>query len=291
VRSDIALPDLAPWQGDDRSPDVIFRLGQAPERPGDPVFVGSFVQAWPDGAHRFYPAHGAVYDIDAQGREVVIDAAEPASADVRVFLLSAVLSALCLKRQLFPLHASAVRIDGVAVAFVGLSGVGKSTIAAALMRQGHSVLADDLTAVEAGAVGGPMVWPTFPYLKLCGDALEHLHLQSIGKAPNKLKLDKHYVSATDRFTRDPVPLRALLHLGWAPDQGIVIERLRGAAAVRAAIHSIYRHRLASHLVPERQLRATINQLCAGVPVHAVTQRPPAVTVEQFLDRIRAELSA
>ena len=115
---------------------------------GDPVAAGTFVEAWPDGSHRFAHNDHGIYDVDREGREVIVETGDPAAAEVRVFLLTAVLSALCLKRQLFPLHASAAVVDGGAVAFVGSSGVGKSTIAAALMRQGHMVLADDLTVID-----------------------------------------------------------------------------------------------------------------------------------------------
>lgn len=48
-----------------------------------------------------------------------------------------------------PLHASAVAIDGRAVVFVGGTGLGKSTLAAALCeRGGASLLADDAVVIE-----------------------------------------------------------------------------------------------------------------------------------------------
>jgi hypothetical protein len=48
-----------------------------------------------------------------------------------------------------PLHASAVAIDGRAVVFVGGTGLGKSTLAAALCdRCGGSLLADDAVVIE-----------------------------------------------------------------------------------------------------------------------------------------------
>jgi hypothetical protein len=48
-----------------------------------------------------------------------------------------------------PLHASAVAIDGRAVVFVGGTGLGKSTLAAALCdRIGASLLADDAVVIE-----------------------------------------------------------------------------------------------------------------------------------------------
>ncbi len=45
-------------------------------------------------------------------------------------------------------HASAVEIDGVAIAFLGESGKGKSTLAASFARNGHAFLTDDGLRVE-----------------------------------------------------------------------------------------------------------------------------------------------
>lgn len=46
------------------------------------------------------------------------------------------------------LHASAVRLDGHAVAFVGASGMGKSTLAAALCGHGCALVTDDVLRVD-----------------------------------------------------------------------------------------------------------------------------------------------
>lgn len=58
------------------------------------------------------------------------------------------------------LHASAVDVDGAAVAFVGQSGRGKSTMAALLCAAGHRLVTDDVLLVEPGppatCAGGSM---------------------------------------------------------------------------------------------------------------------------------------
>jgi hypothetical protein len=48
------------------------------------------------------------------------------------------------------LHASAVSIDGAAIAFVGQSGRGKSTIAALLCVAGAELVTDDVLTIDAG---------------------------------------------------------------------------------------------------------------------------------------------
>jgi energy-coupling factor transporter ATP-binding protein EcfA2 len=46
------------------------------------------------------------------------------------------------------LHGGAVDIGGTAVAFVGHSGAGKSTLTAAMVREGHAYLADEVVALD-----------------------------------------------------------------------------------------------------------------------------------------------
>lgn len=68
----------------------------------------------------------------------------------RVEVLSAgtVLAALCMLDGFLTIHASAVEHDGTAVAFVGGSGAGKSTIAALACVGGALLVTDDVLRVE-----------------------------------------------------------------------------------------------------------------------------------------------
>jgi hypothetical protein len=51
------------------------------------------------------------------------------------------------------LHASAVAVDGSALAFVGPSNQGKSTLAALLCSEGASLIADDVLVIDLGTAG------------------------------------------------------------------------------------------------------------------------------------------
>ena len=64
------------------------------------------------------------------------------------YLLGQVLSFSLLSFGYEPLHATAVVIDGSAVAFLGDCGDGKSTLGAALVARGFPLLTDDVLALE-----------------------------------------------------------------------------------------------------------------------------------------------
>src|SRR5262245_55213819 len=70
-------------------------------------------------------------------------------------------------------HASAVIGEHGAVAFVGPSGSGKSTVAAALARQGYSLVTDDCLVVDLKRRPAHVI-PTYAGLRLWPDAMRAL---------------------------------------------------------------------------------------------------------------------
>src|SRR5579884_261819 len=72
-----------------------------------------------------------------------------------------------------PLHASGVALDGHAIAIVGDSGAGKSTIAAELVLRGSRLLADDVVAVRVEA-GRVIAYPGLGLMSLRRDAVQRI---------------------------------------------------------------------------------------------------------------------
>jgi hypothetical protein len=68
------------------------------------------------------------------------------------------------------LHASAVTLDGAALAFVGRSGMGKSSLAALFCAQGARLLTDDLLRLQADAQGALRCCAGASHLRLRPDA-------------------------------------------------------------------------------------------------------------------------
>jgi hypothetical protein len=108
----------------------------------------------PERGYRLYARHFGVASIDADGMRV--RCAPPAVSPWRWqrFLVGRVLPWAALLRGLEIFHASAVRIGGATVAFVGASGMGKTSLALRLMLRGGTFVTDDVLALEpaAGAV-------------------------------------------------------------------------------------------------------------------------------------------
>lgn len=140
MRSAIPLPELPAWSGcGDSHPDLTIRLGAVPKRLEPLAEDAPPYQLGQDGRCRFEIPGIAAYLVEADGQTVTVDPViDPSAPDLRVFLCGPVLSILCHRRGLLPLHASCVRLGGRAVAFTGVAASGKSVLADDTPRTGKA---------------------------------------------------------------------------------------------------------------------------------------------------------
>ena len=102
-----------------------------------------------DDLHRFRVAGCSEFTITPEFDRVVCRPAPDVEHDLTTLLASgAVLSYALTMRGHCVLHASAVEIDGDAVALVGASGFGKSTVTAGLCATGCQLVTDDVLRVD-----------------------------------------------------------------------------------------------------------------------------------------------
>ncbi len=83
----------------------------------------------------------------------------------QVYLLGQAISFALVKSGFEPLHATRVVVDGDAIAFLGDSGYGKSSLAACFLEDGHRLLTDDLLIIEE-ASDRFLAYPGPPRIKL-----------------------------------------------------------------------------------------------------------------------------
>jgi len=89
------------------------------------------------------------------------------------------------------LHASAVAIDGRAIAFLGSKHAGKSTLAMALVRRGARLLTDDTLVLRFDGGAGGHVWATagVQRLRLWDDSARALGATASGSSGAKPTVD------------------------------------------------------------------------------------------------------
>ncbi len=171
VLSDIECPELAPGRNDD--PDVRVSFGSLSHIPLDEGRQGTNNFIGKD--NMLLNIRGVARFSICNGEEIVIDPCPKAEEGLlRLFLLGTAFGCILHQRSLLPLHASAILHNGEAVLFLGHSGVGKSTLAAAMKNRGYKVVADDVCAVKVQQGEEPLVYPGIPQIKLWKETVEFL---------------------------------------------------------------------------------------------------------------------
>ncbi|MFI5003835.1 MAG: hypothetical protein ACHQE6_02355 [Solirubrobacterales bacterium] len=132
-------------------------------------------------------------------------------------LIAQVLPFAALLHGLEIFHASAVVMDGSAIAFVGPSGAGKTSVALELCRLGAGFLADDVLALER--VGEELLG--HPGTPVAG--LDHAEAERLEQAGDRLREEAlAATNARERLVRlpgatAPAPLAALFFLDRRPE--------------------------------------------------------------------------
>lgn len=162
------------------------------------------------------------------GCEVVVDA--PPDVDwavIRGYILGAAMACILRQRGYLVLHASGVAKDNRAIAFLGGSGWGKSTLASLFHQHGYSLLTDDVMAIQIGNVSvkgshnpSLQVVPSFPEVRLLPDAAAFVGTETEG-FPMLQSLSHKQVQRLDQqFAAHPVPLTHLYILRVGDEQAI-----------------------------------------------------------------------
>ena len=270
IKTPLVFPELQPATKEFTAHfDIQITFGTVTRHPGYRDNYGRGL--WVDGDPAGYSWRGVGVFLVSAGRHILVEPHQDATDEaLRLSILGPVLALALQQRSFFTLHASAVSIEGEAVAFLGGHGWGKSTMAALLQARGSPVISDDLTALEPN---DNRVVPSFPQLKLWPDAIG-----ALGHTSDELPLihpdvDKRALRFSEGFACEPLPLRRLYLLGLG--QPTTIASLRPMQVFEELNRHWYGARFGSTLIDSLDLRAhflQISRLARTVSVRRL-QRP------------------
>jgi hypothetical protein len=123
-------------------------------------------------------------------------------------------------------HASSVELSQGAIAFVGISGRGKSTLATAFAKRGYGFLTDDALVLDLHEKIY-RVQPMHPSVRLWEDSRQELLGDEVELAPSLeyTRKARALASSVLTFCHEPRPLIASYVLGPAEASGPTISRL------------------------------------------------------------------
>jgi hypothetical protein len=208
--------------------------------------IGEFeywASAHESGPRRWIVRHGAtaetILDLDARTITIHPDP-RVAPAIPEALLAGSALAHALAADGISALHASAVEVDGSALAFAGQSGQGKSTLAALLCAAGRPAVADDLLRCEVseGEAGGPPAAFCFR-----GSTLLRLREQAAALAAElpaeaEASPDDRICVAAEPTPHRRLPLAAIvIPRPIRTQRELAVERLRGRRAAVALIRA------------------------------------------------------
>ncbi|NHN63624.1 Hpr(Ser) kinase/phosphatase [Haloarcula quadrata] len=171
------------------------------------------------------------------GKSIAVDPAPDVPSEVlRHVLVGPALNHLLDQRGYFVLHASTVSIDGRAVAFVGESGVGKTTTAMACLLDGHRILSDDVAAIALDD-SGPVVRSGYPSMKLDPEAVEAFDPPVEPPEQVHSGRPRHFYGLRHDQPATPVPLERIYLL--EDGETIEVDAVRPDEQVMALVDNTY----------------------------------------------------
>ena len=243
-------------------------LDDATGRPGLTIY-----RSIPDRRYTIEYPDGLRFVIDGDGRSITGSYSAGVSlSDLSNRLTGPVLGFVLRLRGVVALHASAVEIDGGAVAFVGDARAGKSTIAASFAQHGYRVVTEDVAALTSAA-GALAICAGCTEIALRPDAADVLcgsadALPRFCDGWEKRRLDLADIGA---LVTEAAPLRAvyLLTNGDAVAGDPCVTDIASGSAVVELLANVYGNRLFHRELRVKELDV-LHALARAVPVRVAS---------------------
>jgi hypothetical protein len=240
----------------------------------------------------FFYSDGARFAVDREGREVWADWPENYTlADACTYLMGPIIAFVLRLRGITCLHASAVVVDGRAIALFGLAGAGKSTTAAAFALSGIAVLSDDV-AVLAERGNHFFIQPGYPRVNLWPDSVRTLFGSEDALPRITPNWDKRYLALDQDgrpFESLPSPLGAIYILGEREEDltGPLVEAVVGCEAFTSLVANTYVNYLLDTSMRAREFEI-LGRVLAGVPIRRVRPTVDPTKIFALRDAIVAD---
>lgn len=206
IASQIKLPGIVETRKQ-KEPDLTILRGNV-----DPLNAGANM----DGLINYHVNNDEIYlwwdDIGKvkikSGNQIIVDLNNNKIDFMIPFLLGPVMALLLHQKGFLVLHGSAVNIkDGVA-AFVGQRGIGKSTIAVHLLKNGYPLITDDIIAIRFDN-NIPHIYPGYYHVRLSKDSYSQIKDYTHILSPIRTLVGKSLCDASNGFSSEPLKLKKI----------------------------------------------------------------------------------
>jgi len=279
VESELEFPQLVKVKKGDREADIMIVRGTMPEELLQKEKNGIRYEI---GEEYSWLANSACMYYVEQGKKITYYL-KPDGTELRLqnYILGFGMSLLFLQRGEMAIHCSALHNGKEAILIAGESGSGKSTITNHYLEHGWKLMADDMAIVKYDKERGSMVYPAFPFQKLCRNV-------AVERGYNLDELiyinedrDKFLVPYRGEFELTPKKLKKFIMLGVYPGDEVIIREAQGMDKFHVCINNLGLR----HLLGQKKYAPHIGQKCleliANVDVHLVARPQGKDTTEEI----------
>jgi hypothetical protein len=291
IHSEFACPELPPVNGELHSTKKVqIHLGVVPD--SLPGFEATSVRLQVLPQQILFHHEEIASLLVKDGNEIIIQPNGKGQLDeYRQYVVGFGLGAVLHQRGLLVLHSSSVLTEKGAIAFVGKSGAGKSTTAAAFQRRGFTMLSDDLCRVDFDPDGCVQVHPGSVQLKIFADSANVLarDLQNGRRLP---LYDDKYAFLIDRTENSfPVPLKMICELSVHEGETFNVEIFEKRKIFRMLLENTYGKRVLRFSGGRELHFDQISKVAGQIKAMRIARPEGDYQLDEILDLIITNLEA
>ena len=214
------------------------------------------------------------------GKEILFECREGYTPEmVTSWLTGFALSMLLLQMRILAIHCSAVSCgEKGAILIAGDPGAGKSSTTKKLLEKGLRLMADDVAALRLED-DKAVVYPAFPYQKLCRNEVENRNLDLNDLIYINEDKDKFLVPVKEEFEFSPQNLKCMVYLVVGNVDEVQVKKLTGISQLFGLKNNLFLHRLKGEWENSKEVGELCLKLAGLCPVYMIV-RPANVDSQQ-----------
>lgn len=283
--SDVAFPQLVKVSSfdPDAVPHITIKEGKLPAKYlFDRNCYSDFLQ------NESYLSNSFCYLYVENGNSITYQRKNNASdAVLNPYILGWGIAMLFHQRGMLAIHCSCVANEKGAMLISGYSGSGKSTTTAYLLENGYRLMADDLAMVDISDKDQMMVYPAFPYQKLCRDAAKKHKLFLDDMIYIDEDKDKFLVPYEGNFSLEPAKVRSIVILSAQNTSQVLAEELSGIEKWYACLDALFLGPLLGDSVHSAEYGRPCLDLASVCPVYKITRPYESDTRKEIFNVIQS----
>ena len=226
------------------------------------------------------------YYLIQNGNEIIVKLKDGFTYEtVSAWILGYALSMALLQKGIMTIHCSALSTGNNAILISGTPGAGKSSLAGKLLENGLKLMADDVAGIHFKD-NDCMVYPAFPFQKLCSNEIEKRGLEKSNLIYINEDKDKYLVPVKEIFESEPKKLQYFFFIVKAQVDRLTISQMTGFDCFMAIKENLFLHRLIGGTWESKpQVINACMKIAANSKIYLVFRPENKDTLDELCDEI------